>query len=69
MITAIVYMSGLGEACMHTGAVLFYRKASTKVSNGIACTQQKCKQVEIPYLPVKDIDFTSAKRKQKNENK
>lgn len=64
-------MAGLGEACTHIGAVLFYLEASTKVSNGITCTQQKCKWVlpsyqrEIPYLPVKDIDFTSAKGKQK----
>ena len=57
-------MAGLGEACMHNGAVLFYLEASTKISNEVTCRQQKYKwiipgyQRDIPYLPVKDIDFT-----------
>ena len=64
-------MAGLGEACTHFGAVLFYLEASTKISNEVTCTQQKCKwiipgyQRDIPYLPVKNLDFTSAKAKQK----
>ena len=62
-------MAGLGEVCTHVGAVLFYLEASAKVSS--TCTQEKCKWVipsyqrEIPYLPVKDVDFTSVKGKQK----
>lgn len=64
-------MAGLGEACTHIGAVLFYLETSTKVKNGLTCTQQKCQWVipsfqrEIPYLPVKDLSFISAKGKQK----
>ena len=64
-------VAGLGEACTHVGAVLFYLETSTKVNNGVSCTQQKCQWVipsfqrEIPYLPVKELDFTSAKGKQK----
>ncbi len=64
-------MAGLGEACTHVGAILFYLKTSTKVNGGHTCTQQKCQWVipsyqrEIPYLPVKDLDFTSAKGKHK----
>ena len=61
-------MAGLGEACTHIGAVLFYLETCTKVNNGKTCTQLKCQwvvpkyQKEIPYLPVKDLDFTSAKK-------
>lgn len=64
-------MAGLGEACTHVGAMLFYLETSTKVNGGRTCTQQKCQWVipsyqrEIPYLPVKDLDFTSAKGKHK----
>ncbi len=62
-------MAGLGEACTHVGSILFYLEASTKINQGTTCTQQKCTwvipsyQKEIPYLPVKDVDFTCAKRK------
>ena len=55
-------MAGLGEACTHVGAILFYLETSTKVNGGHTCTQQKCQWVipsyqrEIPYLPVKDLD-------------
>ncbi len=53
------------------GAILFYLETFTKVNGGHTCTQQKCQWVipsyqrEIPYLPVKDLDFTSAKGKHK----
>lgn len=63
-------MAGLCEACTHVAAVLFYLETSAKV-NAETCTQQQCQWVipayqrEIPYLPVKDINFTSAKRKTK----
>ncbi len=64
-------MAGLGEACTHIGAVLFYLEASTKRSSEQSCTQSKCQwlipsyQKEIPYLPIKDLDFSSAKKKHK----
>ena len=67
-VVRIVTMAGLGEACTHIGAVLFYLEASTKISNEVTCTQQKCIPGylrDIPYLPVKHLDFTSAKAKQK----
>ena len=65
-------MAGLGEACTHIGAVLFYLEAVTNSSNNVTCTQQRCKWVvptqrEIPYLPIKGIDFTSAKTKHNAE--
>ncbi len=64
-------MAGLGEACTHIGAVLFYMETATKISKETSCTQQKCQwtipsfQKNIPYLPVKEIDFTSAKKQHK----
>jgi hypothetical protein len=62
-------MAGLGETCTHVAAVLFFIEASGRVTGTTTCTQQKCEwivpsfQKEIPYLPVKEIDFTSARRK------
>ena len=38
-------MAGLGEACTHIGAILFYLEAATKIRN-TSCTQ--------PYLPVQE---------------
>ena len=38
-------MAGMGEACTHIGAVLFYLEAATKVNKEIMYTQQKCKWV------------------------
>ncbi len=63
-------MAGLGEVCTHIGAVLFYLEASTKMRSEHTCTQSKCQwvipsyQKEIPYLPIKYLDFSSAKKKQ-----
>ncbi len=54
-------MAGLGEACTHIGAVLFYMETATKISKETSCTQQKCQwtipsfQKNIPYLPVKHL--------------
>ena len=64
-------MAGLGEVCTHVGAVLFYLETQTRVSGVSQCTQEKCSwvvpsfQKEIPYTPISDIDFTSAKGKMK----
>ena len=62
-------MSGLGEVCTHIAAVLFFLEASTRLQDKVTCTQEQCQwiipsyQKEIPYAPVKDLDFTSAKGK------
>ena len=64
-------MAGLGEGCTHIAAILFYLETSSRINGASLCTQQKCQwvipafQKEIPYLPVTDIDFTSAKTKKK----
>ena len=67
-------MAGLGEACSHIGAVLFYLETYTKMYGEKTCTELKCQwvipayQKDIPYLPVKHLDFSSAERKQKQIN-
>ena len=64
-------MAGLGEVCTHVAAILFYVEATTRLSETPSCTQEQCKWVipsfqrDIPYLPIKDIDFTSAKSKKR----
>ena len=64
-------MAGLGEVCTHIAAILFYLETSSRINGASLCTQQKCQwvipafQKEIPYLPVADIDFTSARTKKK----
>lgn len=62
-------MAGLGEVCTHVAAVLFFLETSTRLNERNTCTQEKCQwvvpgfQKEIPYSPVKAIDFTSARGK------
>ena len=65
-------MAGLGEVCSHIASILFYLEAVVKIQ-GISptCTQEKCQWI-IPsflknaeYLPIKDLDFTSAKGKKR----
>lgn len=64
-------MAGLGEVCTHVAAVLFYIETSTRLNGKVTCTQEECKwvipsyQKNIPYCPIKDLDFTSAKGKKK----
>ena len=64
-------MAGLGETCTHTAAVLFYLEAAARIQGKQTCTQRKCKwilpsfQKDVEYLPIKDIDFTSAKGKKR----
>lgn len=62
-------MAGLCEGCSHVGAILFAVEAGVRMRDSSTCTQEKSKWIlpshvrEIPYLPVSEIDFTSAKRK------
>ena len=57
-------MAGLGEACTHIGAVLYYLEIAMKVTSGTTCQWViPSYQKAISYLPVKDIDFTPAKGK------
>ena len=64
-------MAGLGETCTHIAAVLFYIEAVARLQGKETCTQRRCEWI-IPsylknaeYLPVKSIDFSSAKKKKR----
>ena len=62
-------MAGLCEGCSHVGAVLFAVEAGVRIRDSTTCTQEKSKWLlsshvrDIPYLPVSEMDFTSAKKK------
>ena len=64
-------MAGLGEACSHVAAILFYLETAARINGLSNCTQQQCQwvvpkfQKEMPYLPVKEIDFSSPKSKKR----
>ena len=62
-------MAGLCEGCSYVGAVLFAVEAGVRIRDTTTCTQEKNKWLlpshvrEIAYLPVSEIDVTSAKKK------
>ena len=64
-------MAGLGETCTHIAAVLFYLVALYRIEEVQTCTQQQCEWIipaslkSVDYLPIKDIDFTSAHGKKR----
>ena len=64
-------MAGLGEACSHVAAILFYLETAARINGVSNCTQQQCQwifpkfQKDMPYLQVKDIDFSSPKSKKR----
>ena len=64
-------MAGLGETCTHVAAILFYLEASNRVIGIETCTQRKCEWIipssvkNIEYLPLSDIDFSSAQTKKR----
>ena len=65
-------MAGLGETCTHISYVLFYLEASARLYEASkTCRDKACKwiipsyQKEVQYLPIKDIDFTSAQGKKR----
>ena len=65
-------MAGLGETCTHVAAVLFFLEALCGLQGKETCTEKQCEWImpQVPkknmeYLPLKGIDFTSAKGKKK----
>ena len=64
-------MAGLGETCTHIAAVLFYLEAAARIQGKQTSTQRKCEWImpsflkNVEYLPIKDIDFTSANGKKR----
>ena len=64
-------MAGLGETCTHVAAVLFFLEALYRLQGKETCTEKQCEwimpkfQKNMEYLPLKGIDFTSAKGEEK----
>lgn len=62
-------MAGLSEACSHIGAMLFACETGARMQNSMTCTGSEnkwlmpCHVKEIPYLPVSEMDLSSAKQK------
>lgn len=67
-------MAGLCEVCTHVAAILFYLETSARLHGKTTCTQEQCQwvipsyQKDIPYAPVRELDFTSAKGKRDRIN-
>lgn len=64
-------MAGLGETCSHIGALLFALECYVRQRETKTVTQEKAYWMvpptrEVAYLPVAEIDFTSASTKKKN---
>ena len=60
-------MAGLGDTCTHIASVLFYLEATARLhGTSKTCTQEACQWIipsylkEVGYLPIKDINFSSA---------
>lgn len=63
-------MAGLGEACSHIGAVLYYINAVSKFNHGQASTDVENIWLppyikNVPCAPLSNIDFASAKSKKR----
>ena len=62
-------MAGLGEACTHIAATLFWVHATVRIRETKTVTQEKAYWMlptgvkKIAYSRLSDIDFTSAKSK------
>lgn len=65
-------VAGQGECCSHIASVLFYIETWNRVNEKLSCTQVRCSWLiltavrEVPYAPVSDIDFRSAKKLKQN---
>ena len=64
-------MAGLGEACTHIAAILFHTETASRTTGLATCTQKECQwviptyQKDIPYMPLRKLDFSSAKSKKR----
>ena len=61
-------MAGLGEACSHTAALLFYAEANSQRRKDTSCTSGPCSWLspscrKVEYAPISDIDFRTKKRR------
>ena len=61
-------MAGLAETCSHVGAVLHWMETAVRIRDDMTCTSKENKWLmprpvkDIPYLELRDIDFTTPKR-------
>ncbi|XP_014673897.1 PREDICTED: uncharacterized protein LOC106814124 [Priapulus caudatus] len=64
-------VAGIGETCTHISALLFYIDTKVRIRDSQTVTQEAAywkipsSVKEVTYLPVGEIDFTSAKSKKK----
>jgi len=66
--TVLVWQAS--EKCTHIAALLFYLEALHRMKEVETCTQRQCEWIPsalktVEYLPIKDIDFTSAQGKKR----
>ena len=65
-------IAGWGETCTQIAAVLFYLEAAACIQGKQTCTQSKYEWIlplfpkNVEHLPVKNIDFTSARERKRN---
>ena len=61
-------MAGLAETCSHVGAVLHWVETAVRIRDDTPCTSKENKWLmptpvkDIPYLELRNIDFTTPKR-------
>ena len=61
-------MAGLGEACSHIGALLYWIEYTVRKRDEESCTSKANKWIEsrktkkVPYLQLDAIDFTSSEK-------
>ena len=64
-------MAGLDESCSHIGTTLFFIEAHVRIREAKTCTGEKAywllpnALVDVPYKPIKELDFTSSKSQKK----
>ena len=62
-------MAGLGEACSHVAATLFWIETTVRIRDSKTVTQEKAYWMlpsgisKVPYCQLREIDFTSSKSK------
>ena len=67
-------MAGLGETCSHVGAVLYWLETRVRIREEATSTSQENAWIvpkavpDTPYLPLYDIDFTTAEKRMKGTN-
>ena len=68
-------MAGLDESCSQIGATLFFIEAHVRVREAKTCTGEKAywllpnALVDVPYKPIKELDFTSSKSQKEKLDK